>query len=486
MCKKGNQCNRTLCFFAHSASELRFPDTTDELEAAAVDAAAASATAGVLPMYVPVSQQAQPAGMATLEQVAGCSTSSAPGAAALQSASACGNSISVSASGISTLQSIITPGQLCSDVSIPSHQTNYSLAQLAPTSLQRQQSITSTGHLLAHDAASTFALGGSDPGVKLPSFSVRQPETPRLSDSVRRLASDGTAMSSGSFNSAAWLQLAAASQLPAAEILSQIRSPSMQRQQTVPVQQQPTAGLLSEPTYIPTGTPQARVSAGSGSGDIAMQRAPSGTGGGIAGNGALAASAGPIVGTGLVFAGLGQISEAGATSTDQLAAGLAGIALQGPVADDSSGSSCLTSMSNDQQYLAALNAAAATAAAGRSFDVALLQHSMAAGQQQKLDVRLDNLLLLQQLQQQMQLQQEQQLHEQQLQQQQLQQQQLQQQQQFQQPQQQLLLNFSNSLDGSGAAMVSRQDSSGVFIGVPVSYAGQGGQHASSSWSGRLV
>jgi hypothetical protein len=50
MCKKGNQCNRTLCFFAHSASELRFPDTDDEVQAAAVDAAAASASATPLPL----------------------------------------------------------------------------------------------------------------------------------------------------------------------------------------------------------------------------------------------------------------------------------------------------------------------------------------------------------------------------------------------------------------------------------------------------
>lgn len=55
ICKNGANCRRTLCFFAHSTAELRFPEVTAEDQLEEAQAAAAAAATAAAPM-----QQQQP------------------------------------------------------------------------------------------------------------------------------------------------------------------------------------------------------------------------------------------------------------------------------------------------------------------------------------------------------------------------------------------------------------------------------------------
>lgn len=239
MCKKGAQCNRTLCFFAHSASELRFPDTEDELEAAAVDAAAASASAGPLPMCHPamlgaggggagVQQQHQTqqhAGLMVMPSAAGGSNSSLP---LMNIGSMCSDASTATAA---------MGGNMDGSTSSYSMQVALQQAAVAAGSM-RQGSGGSQLTGIVDDMSGSFTLGGSsDPGMLIQGLAGAQHQhtaqqqqqqqlqggSPNcLSEPLPRLGSDPN---SNTLGHTAWLQLATASQLPASQILSSIRPP---------------------------------------------------------------------------------------------------------------------------------------------------------------------------------------------------------------------------------------------------------------------
>lgn len=206
MCKKGNQCNRTLCFFAHSASELRFPETQDELEAAAVDAAAAQATATPLPL---------------------CTGGSSMDSSQPYALGAC-RSVMPSAGGGSSfgLQSGISLSQVCSDSSA-SGLLNVAAAPM----LQQQQLLQQQNQL--HPT-----YYGSDLAVQVPTVGLQQPDNQSISDPLPRLGSEAGAMAA---SNPAWLQMAAAAQLTGSQIMSHISRPPGQR-------------LVQQPTALVSGT----------------------------------------------------------------------------------------------------------------------------------------------------------------------------------------------------------------------------------------
>lgn len=179
MCKKGNQCNRTLCFFAHSASELRFPDTQDDLEAAAVDAAAASATAAPLPLCTVSSSlnsgQAYTIGSSSVSMVPN---------------TACGSSLG--------MQNIMNLGQVDGSTG--------GFGLMAAAAMPQQQV------LLQDELGSCY--GGSDPALQIHGIAMQQPDTQSISDPLPRLGSEVNAMAAAAAaNPAAWLQMAADAQL---------------------------------------------------------------------------------------------------------------------------------------------------------------------------------------------------------------------------------------------------------------------------------
>eukprot|EP00878_Enallax_costatus_P006338 GHUV01006645.1.p1 GENE.GHUV01006645.1~~GHUV01006645.1.p1 ORF type:complete len:453 (+),score=180.42 GHUV01006645.1:50-1408(+) len=295
MCKKGNQCNRTLCFFAHSASELRFPDTQDDLEAAAVDAAAASATATPLSLCTAASSSL------TSSQA----FSFAGGGVAMLPATASGSSFG--------MQSLVGMGQVCSDGSAG----GFGLLQVPAVQHLPQQQL-----ILQQDEAGS-CYEGSDSAMQVPVIGVPQNDSQSISDPLPRL---GSGMAAG--NPTARLQMAAAAQLSGNQIMSQISRPPGQQQVQL---QLPTPQAA---TLMPTAVPSMEAAYAAATGMARVQDLQHG-----------AAQQNVFV--------VANPAAKTLINADMLSAGLAGISL----ADDSSGSSsCMAGMSNEQ-YLAALNAA---------------------------------------------------------------------------------------------------------------------------------
>lgn len=210
MCKKGNQCNRTLCFFAHSASELRFPDTQDDLEAAAVDAAAASATAAPLPLCTVSSSlnsgQAYTIGSSSVSMVPN---------------TACGSSLG--------MQNIMNLGQVDGSTG--------GFGLMAAAAMPQQQV------LLQDELGSCY--GGSDPALQIHGIAMQQPDTQSISDPLPRLGSEVNAMAAAAAaNPAAWLQMAADAQLTGNQIMNQISRPQPSQQVQLQLQTQQPAALV--------------------------------------------------------------------------------------------------------------------------------------------------------------------------------------------------------------------------------------------------
>jgi hypothetical protein len=411
-----------LCLLC-SACELRFPDTTDDLEAAAVDAAAASATAGTLPLVTPGSQTVtyHPSSMMMMAPTA------APAAAAAAAA--------MSGSGYG-LPGIMGLGGVCSSsMQLAASAANYTMANggssygLVGMPGQQQQLQHMQGSLqgslqvslVRDDVGSSFGgLAGSDPNLRIPGVAMQQQQ-----DAVRSLSEplppampDASAAMMNGCNpsaNAAWLQLAAASQLPASQILSSIRPPPQQMQQAAP--------QLAPGTCNPTidAASFAQMSAAPG-----MMNASAG--------GAANAAMDPVRGA------------------DHLSSNFAGLGL---VDDSSNSSSCMTAVSGDQQYLAALNVAAAAAASGRPLDLsAALQTPLQSPP--KNSSNMENFLLLQQLQAQ---------------------------------QQQLVkLGSTASSMSCGLSPASRQGSGNMYASLASMQNGavMGGQQMTGSWNMRLA
>jgi hypothetical protein len=361
MCKKGNQCNRTLCFFAHSASELRFPDTEDEAEAAAVDAAAASATAAPLPLYS--------ASMGTNSNNNSCTIPTVQGLAFMQSVA--GNS--------NNSLPLMHIGSVCSDASaataamntLDGSSSSYSLAALQAAAGMRQGSCASQLTGLVDDMSGSYGLGGSDPGMILQQAQQQHQQgahggSDSLSEPLRRLDSDPS--------TAAWLQLATASQLPASQILSSIRPPAAA---TVAAQQQ----QLQQRQMLQHAAGAAHRSA-----------APLANGGMMAANGGMMMFIG---GGGNGSGNLARVPPRMDSSAEQLVASLGGLQLQGGVLDDRSNGS-LSSAANGYAGVGL-----AAAAGQRPVDASLLQlqgMNAAAGQGVGSSSRVEDFLLLQLLQ----------------------------------------------------------------------------------------
>ncbi|KAF6253175.1 hypothetical protein COO60DRAFT_463560 [Scenedesmus sp. NREL 46B-D3] len=350
MCKKGNQCNRTLCFFAHSACELRFPDTSDDLEAAAVDAAAASATAGALPLVTPGNQTItyHPSSMMVGAPSAAAAAAAANGSSShglpllmghgAQLANAANAGRYAGAGGSGSYGLVGMTGQ-----------------QQQVQQMQHMQHLQQMQGLLVHDdsGASYLGLAGSDPNLHIPGIAMQQPQAAArsLSEPLPPMpdASPGVIGGCNSSGSAAWLQLAAASQLSASQIMSSIRPPTQQMQQA------------------------------------AQQLMPGAGSPGL--DAALACMAAP---PGMMGMGGARPAADNTAGADHLSSNIAAMGL----ADDSStSSSCLTSVSGDHQYLAALNAAAAAAASGRPLGFGAVLQSPP-----KHSSNMENFRLLQQLQ----------------------------------------------------------------------------------------
>lgn len=323
---QGNQCNRTLCFFAHSACELRFPDTSDDAEAAAVDAAAASATATPLPLCASTSSMSavHPAAAAT-----GSSATLLPQITAQPSS--CSNS------GLLLPNGMVGMSQ-ASDALMGGGSSFYS-----------GNSFGGMGSFCSQDLPG-LGIGCSDPGVLIPGLAVDNSSC--LSEPLARVNTDAAALmaatnTNGSSNVAAWLQLAAASQLPASQIRNSIRPPPSVQPQ--PPQPHSTALFANE---IGRGVPD----------DF--------SGAAINSNAARAMQQLSVPGAnvmGILNSGRARGVD---SSADHVAAGFAGLNLQasatgfgaaagaGLLVDDSSSSSCITSISGDQQqFLAALGLA---------------------------------------------------------------------------------------------------------------------------------
>ncbi|KAF8058890.1 zinc finger CCCH domain-containing protein 56 [Scenedesmus sp. PABB004] len=311
MCKKGNQCNRALCFFAHSASELRFPETGDDLEAAAVDAAAASATAGALPPAV----CGAPAAVFT---PASMLVPGLPG-------------------GYGALPSIMGLGQVCGDGGAAAHMAAAQLAAMGGAGYGMVPVGAPPPMLVRQDGSGAYALGGSDG-----SFAGVDPAS--LSDPLPRLGGDGM----GAPSSAAWLQLAAASQLPVSQVMGAIQPPPAHAQ---------SAQARGHALHAPNALALQQQARGAAAG---LQCVNAGAGAGSPGAGA-----------------------------DHLATSLAGMAL----VDDNSASSCLTSLSGDQQYLTVL----AGGGGGSSLDLSSALTGGGVSSPVKASAGMDLLLLQQQL-----------------------------------------------------------------------------------------
>jgi hypothetical protein len=338
-----------------SACELRFPDTSDDLEAAAVDAAAASATAGALPLVTPGNQ--------TITYHPGSMMMMAPNAAAAAAVNG--------GSSYHGMPGIMGLGGMCADPSmqlanaaanasryaVANGGSGYGLVGMAGQQQQMQQQMQQMQSSLVRDdvGRSYVSLAGSDPNLRIPGIAM-----PQQQDAARSLSEPLPPMpdaSAGMMNScnasatnAAWLQLAAASHLPASQIMSSIRPPAQQQ-----MQQQLMPGA-SNPAI-----------------DAALARMS-------AAPGMLNMSSG----------GAGSAAVDGMGGADRLSSNLAGMSL---VDDSSTSSSCLTALSGDHQYLAALNVAAAAAASGRPLDIGSALQSPP-----KNSSNMENFLLLQQLQ----------------------------------------------------------------------------------------
>jgi hypothetical protein len=374
MCKKGNQCNRTLCFFAHCASELRFPDTEDEAQAAAVDAAAASATAAPLPLYKPglvstgSNAAQQHAGLALMQSVAGNSNNSLP---LMQLGSVCSDASAATAA-LGTL-----------DGSMGSY--NMATLQAAANGM-RQGSGGSQLTGLVDDMSGSYGIGSSDPGLLLQGLVNQQHQqvqaqecSDSLSEPLPRTGSDPN-----SLNAAAWLQLATASQLPASQILSSIRPPGvttvlaqqrqLQQQQQIQQQQLQQHQMLQQAGgYANMGQAQRPA--------MQMGRMP--------------VNSAPMNHMMILPGGSGSsghplVPQRMDSSAEQLVASLGGLQLQGMSGDDGSGSLMSASTAALADRYAALTAAAG--ATGRPGDASLLQTAGAGSS------RTENFMLLQMLQ----------------------------------------------------------------------------------------
>lgn len=375
MCKKGNQCNRTLCFFAHSAADLRFPDTDDEAQAAAVDAAAASATAGPLPLCHPgiASTVPQHAGISIMQPAAGGSNNSLP---------------------------LMNIGSVCSDASaatavmaaaVDGSSSSYNMAAYQAAGM-RQGSGASQLAGVVDDMSGSYGLGGSDPGLLLQglanSQAQQQPQQQHpqvgansLSEPLPRMGSDASSLAT-----AAWLQLATASQLPASQILNSIRPPgasSVAAQQAAAQQRQVMQQVATG--YGPLGQagPKHQPQLGNYPGTTA----------GLHGNLMLLSGGSGSSSHALVQPCMGN-------SAEQLVAGLNSLQLQGGglVDDGSGGLASAASASALADRYAGLTAAAAS---GCSVDASMLHGAMAAdrtGQAVNSRSRAEDFLLLQLLQ----------------------------------------------------------------------------------------
>jgi len=324
---QGNQCNRTLCFFAHSACELRFPDTGDDAEAAAADAAAASATATPLGMCGSTSSMS-----AVYPAVTGSSATLLQPETAHPSS---GNSGLLLPNGMMALGQV--PDALVGGGSSYLMQSGNSLGGLGSFGSQERIGL---------------GIGCSDPGLLNLGWAANGSTC--LSEPLPRVDSDAAALmaatnSSSSSNAAAWLQLAAASQLPASQICSSIRQPPSVQSQPSP----PHGTTLFANEFGRRGPDDFSGAAMTSSNAARAMQQLSVPGANV---------------MGIMNAGHARGLD---SSADCVAAGFAGLKLQasaaagtgagpasGLLVDDSSSSSCITSISGDQQqFLAALGLA---------------------------------------------------------------------------------------------------------------------------------
>jgi hypothetical protein len=324
------------------------------LEAAAVDAAAASATAGALPLVTPGAQAItyHPSSMMMMGQNAAVP-------AAVNGGSSYGMSGIMGLGGMcgdaSSMQ-LASAAANASRYAVAHGGSGYGLVGMTGQQQQVQQQMQQMqGSLVRDDMGSSYvSLAGSDPNLRIPGIAMpgQQQDTARSLSEPLPPMPEGMIHACNPSANAAWLQLAAASQLPASQIMSSIRPPTQMQQAA----QQLMPGA---------GNPALNVALAH------MSAAP----------GMLSMSSGGACSTAM---------EAGLTGADRLSSNLAGMSL---VDDSSTGSSCLTALSGDHQYLAALNAAAAAAASGRPLD-----HGAALQSPPQNSSNLENFLLLQQLQ----------------------------------------------------------------------------------------
>jgi hypothetical protein len=327
------------------------------LEAAAVDAAAASATAGALPLVTPGSQ--------TITYHPSSIMMVAPDAA----------TAAVNGSNGYGLPGIMGLGGVCGDSSgmqlanaanagcytVANGGSSYGLVGMSGQQQQLQQMQQMQNSLVRDDVTGSFAsLAGSDPNLRIPGIAMQQQQDAArsLSEPLPPMPDASAAMMNGCNPNAnaAWLQLAAASQLPASQILSSIRPPTQPMQQAA--------------QQLVPGACNATMDA-----SLAHTSAPPGM---------LNMSAGGAASTGMDNVG----------GSDRLSSNLAGLSL---VDDSSTSTPPPTAISGDQQYLAALSVAAAAAASGRPLDLSAVLHTPLQSPP-KNSSNMENFLLLQQLQ----------------------------------------------------------------------------------------
>jgi hypothetical protein len=284
-------------------------------------------------------------------------------------------------------------GSMCSDASTATAvmgnldgSSSYSMAALQAASL-RQGSCASQMTGIIDDMSGSYGLGGSDSGFLLQGLANQaqqqqqqqqqvQQGSNSLSEPLPRLGAN-----SSSIDTAAWLQLATASQLPASQILSSIRPPgaasvaaAQQAQQRQMLQQAANYAALGQATQKPHGAQMANFPGSSAGLNSNMMMMSGGSG----------SSSHPLVQP------VHMDSSAG-----QLVASLNGLQLQGGLVDDRSGSLTSASTAGLADRYAALTAAAAS---GRPVDASMLQGTMNAQGAGVNSSRAEDFLLLQLLQ----------------------------------------------------------------------------------------
>jgi hypothetical protein len=261
--------------------------------------------------------------------------------------------------------------------------SSYNVAALQAAGL-RQGSCASQLTGIADDMSGSYGLGGSDPGYLLQGLATQAQQQQQqqqaqhgsnsLSEPLPRLTAN-----SNSIDTAAWLQLATASQLPASQILSSIRPPgassvaaAQQAQQRQMLQQAANYAALGQAAQKPHVAHMANYPGSSAGLNSNMMMMSGGSG----------SSNHPLV----------QAARMD-SSAEQLVASLNGLQLQGGLADDRSGSLTSASTAGLADRYAAL-----TAASGHPVDASLLQGTINTQGAGVNSSRAEDFLLLQLLQ----------------------------------------------------------------------------------------